>query len=258
MNELINKAIENVPKVYESGRKIGHDEGYDNGLSVAIDAQEEFLADKPQTHYDIFWDAYQYNGTKKGYNYTFAGSGWNDETFKPKYDIIPTSTYHMFSQTSITDLVAALERANITFDMSKDITSQYFIQDSSYLTRLPVLDLRGKSNINYFIYNATALQRIDKIILKDNGSQKFNNYSFNNIPKLEHIIFEGVIGQNNFDIHWSTLLDKESIESIINCLSTTTSGLTVTLSQTAIDNAFTSEEWEVLEATKPNWTISLV
>lgn len=63
-------------------------------------------------------------------------------------------------------------------------------------------------------------------------------------------------------------LSKPSITSIINCLSTTTSGLTVTLSKTAVNNAFetsegvadgsTSQEWLNLVATKTNWTISLV
>ena len=75
---------------------------------------------------------------------------------------------------------------------------------------------------------------------------------------LENITFEGVIGQNGLDLHWSTKLTADSIRSLINALSAETTGLTVTLSQAAREAAFTDEEWAALIATKPNWTISLV
>ena len=38
-------------------------------------------------HYDTFWDTYQQNGKRTNYQYAFSGKGWNDTTFKPKYDI---------------------------------------------------------------------------------------------------------------------------------------------------------------------------
>ena len=40
------------------------------------------------SHYDAFWDTFQRNGERKDYRYGFSGIGWNDENFKPKYDII--------------------------------------------------------------------------------------------------------------------------------------------------------------------------
>jgi hypothetical protein len=71
--------------------------------------------------------------------------------------------------------------------------------------------------------------------------------------------------------NWSTSLSKESITSIINALSDSTSGFSVTFSKQAVDNAFgyviddyewfdgtNSAEWKALVATKPNWTINLV
>ena len=91
---------------------------------------------------------------------------------------------------------------------------------------------------------------------------------FTNCFQLQNLTIEGIIGQNGFNVQWSTKLSKASITSIINALSETTSGLTVTLSKTAVNNAFetsagaadgsTSEEWTTLEGTKTNWTISLV
>ena len=61
-------------------------------------------------------------------------------------------------------------------------------------------------------------------------------------------------------MQWSTKLNKESITSVINRLSSGANGLTVTLSLTAVNNAFEGgrdgTEWQTLIATKPNWTIA--
>jgi hypothetical protein len=77
----------------------------------------------------------------------------------------------------------------------------------------------------------------------------------------------GVIGK---DVSFgnSDKLTHDSIASIINTLSATTAGQSVTFSVTAVNNAFetssgaadgsTSAEWNALVATKSNWTISLV
>ena len=56
----------------------------------------------------------------------------------------------------------------------------------------------------------------------------------------------------------STKLSRESITSIINGLSPTTSGMSVSIPKIAKEAAFTDEEWAELIATKPNWTINLV
>lgn len=84
---------------------------------------------------------------------------------------------------------------------------------------------------------------------------------FTTCNALEEVRLGGVLEQNGFDIHWSPKLSKASITSIIEHLSTTTSGLTVTLSKTAVENAFgstESTEWTTLISSKSNWTISLV
>lgn len=68
---------------------------------------------------------------------------------------------------------------------------------------------------------------------------------------------EGTIS-NSLNMQWSTKLTKASITSIIEHLSTTTSGLTLTLPKTAKEAAFTTDEWVVIVAAKSNWNISLV
>lgn len=234
--------------------------------TIAENEQKVFDSGK-QAEYDKFWDKYQENGNRTNYEYAFTGAGWNDETFKPKYDIVPTANTNMFTVCGVTDMIKALENASVKLDLSKAVSTSYLLQ-SSLITRFPTIDTSSRKAIDYFLMSNQNLEYVEKVILKSDGSQTFNNYSFTNNPKLKEIRFEGVIGQNGFTIKDSPLLSKASIESIINALSTVTSGLTVTLSKTAVNNAFetsvgasdgsTSQEWLDLIATKSNWTIALV
>lgn len=225
--------------------------------TIAENEQRVYDAGK-KAEYDAFWDKYQENGNKNVYAYAFSGVSWNDETFKPKYDIKPIATDNMFSSTGITDLVALLEKLGISIDFSNSVSASYIVQNSSTLTTFPVFDARKRTTLQYFILGCDKLRSVEKVILKDDGTQTFSQYSFWNLPELEEIRFEGVIGQSGIDLKESKKLSKASIESIINHLSTTTSGLTVTLSKTAKEAAFTADEWAALIATRTNWTISLV
>ena len=236
-------------------------------LTTIAENERKVFDSGKQAEYDKFWDDYQQNGNRTNYEYCFSGRGWNDETFKPKYDIVPTANTNMFTFCGVTDMIKALENASVKLDLSKAVSTSYLLQ-GSFITRFPTIDTSSRKGIDYFLLGNENLEYVEKVILKSDGSQTFNNYSFTNNPKLKEIRFEGVIGQNGFTIKDSPLLSKASIESIINALSTVTSGLTVTLSKTAVNNAFetstglangsTSQEWLDLIATKSNWTISLV
>lgn len=182
-----------------------------------------------ESHYDEFWDSYQENGNRNEYSYAFAGRGWNDVAYNPKYEIIV-----FYNQGS------NLYRANIT------------ITD----TKKPIRFKKVSSNSSTYVFNGcTKLKTV--FLVEVSEKQLFTNW-FGNCSSLEDITFEGIIG-NDMDIHWSTLLTKKSITSIIKHLSDT-QGATLTLSQTAVNNAFTTEEWETfLAENKPNvWTINLV
>ena len=234
---------------------------------MAANIEEVFDAAK-QNAYDVFWDIYQYNGTRDDYRSAFAGAGWTDETFKPKYDIKPTKLANsMFFCTRVTDLPKLLTEYGIEFDTSKATNLNTVFGGSSYLIKAPTLSTVSTTNINTLFDDCRNLESIEKLILKDDGSQAPSN-AFRYTYKLVDIVIEGVIGQNGFNFQWSTLLSKASILSIINALSTTTTGLTVTFSLAAVNNAFetaegvadgsTSAEWTVLKATKSNWNIALV
>lgn len=202
---------------------------------------------------DAFWDSYQQNGTRRDYDYAFAGAGWNDETFKPKYDIIPTYTTSIFHEIRVSDLVKILSDCGVIFDMSAAVESTYIANNCPNLTTLPVLDCRNRANINYFIITSHKLHTIEKVILKEDGSQKFNQYSFMSLSGLKEIRFAGCIG-NNLEIKGSPLLSTESVQSIIDCLKDLTGETAQTLTLHA-DVGTNMTEAQKAAITAKNWTL---
>lgn len=250
----VNSAFQNIKnKIAEKGVEVDVEL---KPIDYAEKVAEVYEAGK-KAEYDAFWDSQKTNfESAASQAYWFAGGGWDNTTFNPNFDIIPTQmATGLFRRNAYNgDLVALAERNGIVIDFSKTADVTYLFYEASF-TRIGVLDFRNAPNLTAILGYAYYLQTIDKIILYENNT--FNNVSFR-CPSLVNVIFEGVIGQNGLNLQWSTKLSKASIESIINHLSTTTSGLTVTLSQEAVNNAFTAEEWAALIATRTNWTISLV
>lgn len=231
--EKLITVAENVPKVYEAGRK---------------------------AEYDAFWNELQQFGRRTNYACSF-GAAWSDKTFKPKYDLVPTDSYMMFRSTGITDL----KNLPVKLDFSKTTNVQYMFQWSN-AKYIGVVDLRNVKGQLSQTFAYTSFISIDKIIFKEDGSQAIDTNMFTESKELKDLTIEGCIGKT-LDLHWSTLLTHDSLMSVINALSSTTSGLTLTLSTTAVNNAFetssgaadgsTSAEWLALKATKSNWTITL-
>lgn len=250
--------------------KTGNTEKIDwkeNGMADQVD--EVFEAGK-KSEYDAFWDSFQLerNGDPRSLsNSLFAGFGWTQATFKPKHDIYPTNANDMFANASCAgmDLTETLQNLGVKLDLSRCTTATGFCQYTS-CNRMPVLDCRAMDTISSMFAYAT-IRVIDKIILRDDGSQKLN-YPIRECKELRSVTIEGVIGSGNMNLTKCDKLDKNSNISIINALSTETSGLAVTLSLSAVNNAFetspgladgsTSPEWLALVNTKTNWTISLV
>ena len=231
--------------------------------TVHAAGKAEGIAEGKQAEYDAFWDAYQSNGEKTSYENAFSGRGWNDITFSPKYDMRPTTMYMMFRSSNVSDLMGICERNNVSLDFTKSTNLQYAFNYST-ITRLPTIDARNAGSLTYMLAGCNGLVSVEKLILSE--TNKFAA-TFDSLTSLVSMPIEGTIGQTGFGVNWSTKLNKPSITSIINALSTTTSGLTVTLSATAVNNAFetsegaadgsTSAEWLALVATRSNWTIAL-
>ena len=185
----------------------------------------EGIAQGRKSQENEFWDIFQNYGKRKNYPYTFYGEGWTDATYKPRYDIATWGNYYaLYKGALITDTI-------ITIDCTNLATS------------------------DQMFYGCTALKTIRKLL--SSKTSVYANNAFQNCTALENITFEGEIG-TNVNLQYSPLLTRASIENIMNCLSLDVSGQTVTFSQTAVNNAFTTEEWGALANTKPNWTKSLI
>lgn len=194
-------------------------------LQLKQDFDEVYDAGK-QAEYDAFWDTYQRNGIGLSYLYMFSGGGWRDAIYNPKYPIkILYNCNYMYFNSNITNTKVSIDISGLTSNLM-------YMFASSKIETIPLL----------IVDEATA----------------YGNTIFNACASLINLTIQGTIAKKGLDLQWSTNLSRASIISVINALSTTTSGLSVTFSKTAKEAAFTDDEWAVLIATKPNWAINLV
>lgn len=216
--------------------------------TIAENEQRVYEAGK-KSQYDEFWDNYQknpYNNIGERYDYSnaFSRYAWTDLIYKPKWDFGKTETINGKT-------VKRIENA-----------SNMFMQSGITDTLKPIDFSMNKYQHNSVFSYTTILKTIRTLTVVEGVT--YNNW-FQNATGIENITFEGVIG-NDINFQWSTKLTKESITSIISHLSTTASGKTLTLSKTAVDNAYSDEggigeasnEWKTYIANYNNWTISLV
>lgn len=206
--------------------------------TIAENAPKVFEAGK-KSQYDEFWDDFQMNGNRRDYNWAFYSrwrlGGWSNKTFQPKYPIICDG-----GANANADTMACRAMCYGMYNFDGEIKQAIILRNTNVF-----------STFEDFPY----LKAIHDLTL-ENITYAYRPFT-NNID-LETLNIKGEIAVNGFSWQWSTKLNKESIQKIIGILSTTTSGLTITLSKTAVNNAFTDAEWATLIATKPNWTISLV
>lgn len=209
--DKLTTVAENVPKVYEAGKK---------------------------AEYDRFWDTYQQNGERTAYTYAFYG--WYDDVYNPKYPLIG-NVNGAFINAEITNTLV-----DIKIVYTKTTNTSAIFQNCRQLKTIPYIEFSKYANLN--------------------------NANFTNCFELENITVgadhdNGIyINSDNLDLHWSEKLTKASITSIINALSTTSSGLSITLSKTAVNNAFGIDvddpatwgegtEYYNLRHSKDNWSI---
>lgn len=244
-------------------------------VTIAENMHKLYDAGK-QAEHDAFWDAYQNKGNYEDTSFTsermFSFARWTDANFYPKYDVKAYAgnnynAYYFLANTRISNLSQRLRDCGVVLDLSKGQNCNEAFAWSSELTHIPTVSLVSATLIRYIFAGCPKLVEIEKLILPTDRLFDAIDNCFNNDVALQSITIEGTIMQNGFDWKWSTKLNKPSITSIVNALSTTTSGLTVTLSKTAVGNAFatsagaadgsTSAEWTALKNTRTNWTIAL-
>lgn len=213
---------------------------------------ERGLEEGRQGEYDRFWDALQDYGNRTAYSYAFAHGSWNDETFKPKYDLHPVGdATNMFRSCKITDLKGILERQGVVLDTSQATSPANMFYECRKLTRLPSIDLTNSSTTFGFSFSyCSDLVSIDKIILNQEGALSVH---FDYCVSLEHIRFEGIIGQA-LELRWSSKLTGGSVQDIIDHLKDLTGQAEQTLTFHADVGARLTDAQKATVTAK-NWTL---
>ena len=203
---------------------------------------------------ESFWDILQIYGQRTDYSNMFGGNIFTDNTFKPKYKMVVTNAVNMFtSALYITDL------SNIEMDFSQCVNFSAAFSTMTSLKKIGDISTISADELFRTFLNCRALIEVGIFTVKEETT--FNR-PFANCISLEKITFAGVIGQD-LDMSYSPL-NKASIKSIMDCLSETASGKTVTLKSGQVDVAFETSEgaadgrevFESLIAEKPNWVFS--
>lgn len=205
-----------------------------------------------QAEYDTFWGVYQEQGRRDNYDYAFSGKGWTKYTFKPKYPIRPTGGYMLFRYFNTGSPAIDLTQYAV-LDLSSCKSFSYMFYAAA-ISRLGVIDVSAETESVNTAFQYSSIETIEKLVVKNDGTTNLDG-SFTGCSKLKNLTIEGVIGKTVSFAPCS--LTKNSITNIVNVLSPTVTGQTVTFNKAAKEAAFTADEWQVLISTKPNWTISL-
>ena len=208
----------------------------DKLTTIAENEQRVYDAGKQAEQYD-FWNTFQKGGNVEvNYQHAFSHGRYTDETYNPIYPL--------------------------KCDSYNTTASQYIFYGSSITdTKVEIIVGQSRATTSCF-QNCKQMHTIRKLTL--NGSNSMTD-TFSNCSALVNIEIGGVISRN-MDIHWSPL-SKASIKSIIEHLSDTESGRTLTLSESAVNTAFginvkdettypEGSEYYNLRHSKDNWTIS--
>lgn len=244
-SEKLTAIAEKLPQVHESGYNKGHSEGVTAGKKA---------------EYDRFWDAYQDFGERTHYVNAF-GSMWDAEIFQPKYDIRPKGSGYMMFHNNVAhyividDFVEFCEKRGIVFDLSQCTDLMYGL-GTLRTKRHGILDFSSCRSALYLFYSNRTVETIEEMVFAETTNFS-SNTTFADATKLANINkVSGILAKS---IHFqNSPLTKNSITNIVNVLSPTVTGETVTFNKAAKEAAFTADEWATLIATKSNWTFSLV
>ena len=219
----------NVPKVHQAG--------YDDGAAAGGGGGDN--------HYDTFWDAYQQNGNRTNYAFAFAGAGWTDETFKPKYPLrIVGDAECAFQKNAISEIPVAL-------DISQCNSLHYAFAFCNNLVRLPRLDISKVQSSVYAFRECYSLEEIACLVFSENT--KVDHNIFYNTSNLKHLTVEGTIN-TPFALYHCSVLSNESVQSIIDHLKDLTGATAQTLTfHATVGGKLTQAQKDAISA--KNWTL---
>ncbi len=160
--------------------------------AVAENEQRVFDAGKTKEWSD-FWDNFQNYGKRTDYSNALQ-MNWNENNFKPKYDLNFVFMDACFKQFNVGNLSAHLENLGVSFNSSRCTGFGYGFYMAK-CTRIPEIDVTSGNDLNWLFHSCWSLGTIDKIVLKSTGTNSFTE-TFTNCSSLKNITFEGVIGRS--------------------------------------------------------------
>ena len=242
ISEKLNLISNNMATIYGNG--------YANGYDKAL-----------YDYYDGFWDGFQQYGDRKNYDYCFSGRHWVNAIMTPKYDIAPTSASRMFLNCNYSGDLRKFPEGDFPVGIDfKNCT----IMDNLFgycfsIKHIGVIDMSSATSIAGAFVSCSALETIDEVKFAQSGNQTPGTSIFKGCTALKNIKVTGVIG-DSISFADSKSLSRASIESIVNALSDTVTGKSLTFSHDAVGYAFSWDfagAWTDFIGKKPNWTISL-
>lgn len=151
-----------------------------------------------------FWDKHQDYGDRTNYRYAFYQ--WREDNYFPQHDFVLKGQFgNMFQYTQIK-------------------------------STKKLMDCQYKGTVSSVFANTSTLEKIT--LLKVYDYTVFTNW-FTGTTGLKNITFtDDSVISNDISFESCTLLEMASIENIVETLSETVSGKTLTLSKTAVNTAF--------------------
>ena len=224
-----------------------------NKVKINLNEQKVFDAGK-DAGTDAFWDVVQNGGNRTAYNSVFTS--WGAEYIRPKYKVVATGVNDANQTFNACQKLKKVESAYFDFSQKPTGTNSnsgyyYTFHNCNALEEIEDIGLVPQFGYYSSFAACSVLHTIAKVGVSENT--KFSE-TFNYCHELQNLTIDGVIGQNGFDIHWSTKLTHDSLMSIINALQTKTSGTwTVTLGTTNLAKLTDAEK---AIATQKGWTLA--
>lgn len=201
-----------------------------------------------QAEYDAFWDGYQQNGNRTNYSYGFAGPGWNNDTFIPKYPIrVVGDASYMFSYCGLTEYDFVEKGIDLDFSGATKLT--YLFRECGGIVRVGAIDVTGCKDVNRPFFGS-SIKTIDSFIVSE--ATIYDN-TFANAFSLENITVNGTIGKS-ISFTDSKVLSNASVQSIIDHLKDLTGATAQTLTLHATVGGKLTEAQKAAITAK-NWTL---
>ena len=238
-------------RITENGSYCAKREGFAgfDPVEVAVDTTAA-LEEGKKTQYDAFWDAYLQKGNITETATLFAGKGWNDDTFQPKYSFSAGNPYMLFRQSNITDIGKSLKERGVVITL-KDPVLQYTFNGMASKTLDNVVFGEPIKTMYTAFGSATNLESIECPIPVEDANLSGDTFSW--CVSLVEIRFVGTIASNLSFIQ-SGKLSEGSVQSIIDALKDRTGAATFTLTFHKDVGARLTEAQKAVITAK-NWTL---